>query len=135
MRPLAKFLIFSGILFATASQANDKSEATQLLEQIRNTIGKAACNDQQQCKTIGIGLKACGGPELYLAWSTLATDVNLLNALSLNYRTLREEQIKAAGEISNCMAIKDPGAYCQISAEKSATGVCQLGLDGVNIAN
>lgn len=135
MRTLAKIIFFSSILIAGTSQANEKTEALQLLEQIRDNIGKAACDDQQQCKTIGIGLKACGGPELYLAWSTLATNAKLLNSLSLNYRRLREEQIKASGEISNCMAIKDPGAYCQMAAEKSATGVCQLGLDGMNIAN
>lgn len=135
MRQLAKILILNGILFASASQANEKSEAAQLLEQIRSSIGNAACNEQQQCKTIGIGLKACGGPEVYLAWSTLSTDAKLLNSLSQRYRSLREDQIKAAGEMSNCMVIKDPGAYCQMPADKATIGVCQLGLDGVNIAN
>jgi hypothetical protein len=135
MRALAKILIFSSIFFATASQANDKTEAFQLPQQIRDNIGKAACDDQQQCKTIGIGLKACGGPELYLAWSSLAANAKLLNSLSQRYRNLREAQIKADGEISNCMAIKDPGAYCQFPAEKPTMGTCQLGLEGVNIAN
>jgi hypothetical protein len=135
MRALAKIFIISSIFFATASQANDKAEAFQLLEQIRANIGKASCDDQQQCKTIGIGLKACGGPELYLAWSSLATNAKVLNSLSQRYRSLREAQIKASGEISNCMAIKDPGAYCQFPADKPTMGTCQLGLEGVNIAN
>lgn len=135
MRQLAKIFIFSSSLFVSAVGASEKSDAAQLLEQIRSNIGNAACNDQQQCKSLGLGLKACGGPEMYLAWSTLTTNAQLLSSLSQRYRSLREEQIKAAGEISNCMLIKDPGAYCQTPADPKAMGVCQLGLEGMNIAN
>jgi len=33
-----------------------------LLEQIQSEVGKAACDSTEQCQTIAIGAKACGGP-------------------------------------------------------------------------
>ena len=43
-----------------------------LAEQIKAEVGDAACDAPQQCQTLAIGAKACGGPERYLASRTKA---------------------------------------------------------------
>ena len=45
-------------------------------------IGPATCSSTDECKTIGIGAKACGGPGGYLAWSTRDTDADKVRSLA-----------------------------------------------------
>src|ERR1043166_7657501 len=37
---------------------------------VQALIGDARCSADTQCATIGVGAKACGGPDAYVAWST-----------------------------------------------------------------
>jgi len=96
------------------------------LGEISGRIGDAACTVDSQCRTIGIGSKPCGGPERYLAWSTVRTDdvalrsaVERHNALEVKRRAAAADQMQ-----SNCMLVPDPGAYCapSLSASASARG-------------
>ncbi len=93
---------------------------TDLLQQLRAEIGGAACDSAQQCKTIPVGHKACGGPETYLAWSSKATDGAKLRSLADAYGAKRKSENVASGMASNCMAVMDPGATC--SAGRCVTG-------------
>jgi len=96
------------------------------LAQIRALIGDAACTDSSQCRTIGIGARACGGPQAYLAWSSAKTDGAALAVLGERFKKEREAAIAASGEMSTCQFLPDPGATCR-------NGTCQLnpvGPDG-----
>lgn len=93
---------------------------TDLLQQLRAEIGGAACDTAQQCKTIPVGHKACGGPETYLVWSSKASDGAKLRSLADAYGAKRKSENVASGMISNCMAVMDPGATC--SAGRCVTG-------------
>ena len=93
---------------------------TDLLQQLRAEIGGAACDTAQQCKTIPVGHKACGGPETYLAWSSKASDGAKLRSLADAYGAKRKSENVASGMISNCMAVMDPGATC--NAGRCVTG-------------
>lgn len=95
------------------------------LAQIRALIGTAACTDNSQCRTIGIGARACGGPQAYLAWSATHTDGAELAALAEKFKLEREAANAASGELSNCQFFPDPGASCR-------AGICQLNPVGAN---
>jgi hypothetical protein len=93
--------------------------STGLVAQMRAQIGTAACAESSQCKTVPLGARACGGPEGYLAYSTAATPPAPLQALAERYAQQRRAEQAAAGMMSTCQMMVDPGAVCQAS-------VCQL---------
>jgi hypothetical protein len=90
-------------------------------------VGDAACRADEQCATVGIGAKACGGPSSYLAYSTLRTDVQRLRAAAELEAQAQRKQMQARGEMSNCAVVPDPGAYCdRTQSGGNALGVCRL---------
>jgi hypothetical protein len=96
------------------------------LGQLRALIGNAACTDTAQCRTVPVGARGCGGPEMYLPWSTTQTRDDALQALAGRYKAERQAQIQASGEVSDCRFAVDPGAVCR-------AGACQLGDGGLQV--
>lgn len=86
--------------------------ARTLAQQIDAEIGDAACDSAQQCSTLAVGHKACGGPDGYRAWSSKRSDGARLSKLAER----QAEEIKAAdarsGRMSTCSVVTDPGATC-----------------------
>lgn len=75
-------------------------------------IGDAACDSSQQCKTVPIGSKGCGGPEGYLAYSTKRGDSAKIVRLAAEDTAKAKQQDQRSGMVSNCMMMMDPGAVC-----------------------
>jgi hypothetical protein len=96
-----------------------------LMQQIDAEIGAAACDSAQQCKTIAIGHKACGGPESYKAYSTKTGDGAKLARLAADYATERKNQDAKSGRMSTCSVVMDPGATC--NAGRCVTAAPSLG--------
>ena len=84
-----------------------------LLAQIQAEVGAAACDSTQQCHTLAIGAKACGGPERYLAWSSKEHDGKKLKALAQAQAEASRKQQQADGMMSTCSIVTDPGATCE----------------------
>jgi len=89
------------------AQAENKPEA-----QLAALIGDAACTSDQQCRTLGWGAKACGGPERWVAWSTARTDGAALERLAKRHADAQRVAQERSGMMSNCMYVADPGARC-----------------------
>ncbi|WP_075794435.1 hypothetical protein [Massilia putida] len=89
----------------------DKGSAP-LLARIEAERGDAACDADDQCHTIGVGHKACGGPERYLAWSSKNTDGTRLRALVSEHAAARRAEDTKTGMMSTCSVVPDPGAAC-----------------------
>jgi hypothetical protein len=83
-------------------------------------IGDAACDSDAQCHTIGVGAKACGGPQAYLAWSSKRTDGAALQQAAEREARAAAAEAAAKGIMSNCAIAKDPGAYCAAPAGPNA---------------
>jgi hypothetical protein len=98
------------------------SSAT-LAQQIQAEVGDAACDGPQQCHSIGVGSKSCGGPASYLAWSSKKSDGARLKALVERQRAEQREQDARDGRMSNCALVPDPGASCM-------AGQCRLNTGG-----
>ena len=86
--------------------------------------GDAACSSDSQCRTIGVGSKACGGPSGYLAWSSAQDDGASLAAAVQHHATLARAAHKATGRVSNCAVEPDPGAVCKAGADNKKR--CEL---------
>ena len=94
-------------------------------EQIQRLIGQAECQRDDECRSVGVGLQACGGPQAYLAWSTRSTNAQALMAAVSRYADERRLQITKTGEMSTCAVIPDPGARCDRVAP-ATSGRCVL---------
>lgn len=95
---------------APAQPAPDDSAA--LLRQVQSQAADLSCDSDQQCHTLAVGAKACGGPERYLPWSSKHQDGAALRALAARHAALRRAEDAKSGMLSNCLAVQDPGASC-----------------------
>ena len=112
----ASFLLLADSACGSAPTQNDAPPApgnASLLAQIQAEVGAAACDSTQQCHTLAIGAKACGGPERYLAWSSKEHDGKKLKALAQAQAEASRKQQQADGMMSTCAIVTDPGATCE----------------------
>jgi hypothetical protein len=113
-------LLASSACRSDAPQApSNASGSASLLARIDAERGTAACDADDQCHTIGVGHKACGGPERYLAWSSRNNDGTRLRALVAEHAAARGAEDSKKGMMSTCSVVPDPGATC-------AAGQCVL---------
>jgi hypothetical protein len=107
------------LLTALPARAAPVRDPATLLARIDAERGAAACDADAQCHSIGIGAKACGGPERYLAWSDKDSDGMRLRALVEEHAQARRAADAKAKMMSTCSIVTDPGAMC-------AAGRCVL---------
>ena len=90
-------------------------------------IGDAACDSDSQCRTIGVGAKACGGPQAYLAWSSKRSDGAALQQAAAREASAARAAAEASGIMSNCAMVRDPGAYCAATTGADAASAAGAG--------
>jgi hypothetical protein len=117
-RTLARLACLA-LLLASSACRSDAPQAPSsttgsapLLARIEAERGDAACDADDQCHTIGVGHKACGGPERYLAWSSKHSDGTRLRALVAEHAAARRAEDVKNGMMSTCSVVPDPGATC-----------------------
>jgi len=123
-----------GVAAAVLVGGNDSpawaaADSAALQAQALALIGDAACVDSDQCRTIEWGAKACGGPQAYVAWSTLRTDEAALKKAVAKFAASRRKEIERLGLASDCSLVADPGAACAPNPRGSANApprVCTL---------
>lgn len=116
---MKQYALLLACLFAGAC-SHAAPGGSNTLAQLRALGSAAACDSDQQCKTVPVGAKSCGGPESYMAYSTAKVSSDKANALAERYHKEREAENKASGAVSDCRYLMDPGAQCR-------AGTCQLG--------
>lgn len=79
---------------------------------LQSLVGEARCESDDQCRTVGWGHKACGGPQRWVAYSTLGTDVPALERLAREHAERQRAEQERGGMVSNCAYVPDPGARC-----------------------
>lgn len=111
-------LLLACLAASACSQATPGESKS--LSELRAIGRAAACSSDQQCKTLPVGAKSCGGPESYMAYSTASVSTERAASLAARYRKEREAENQASGLVSDCRFLMDPGAQCR-------AGTCQLG--------
>jgi hypothetical protein len=94
------------------------------LARIRALAGTPSCTSDAQCHSLPLGVRACGGPESYLVWSSAVTAQAEIQALGERYKEERRAANAASGRASTCQFLMDPGAVCR-------AGTCQPGSGGL----
>lgn len=94
--------------------------------QIDALIGDAACSSDAECLVIGVGAKACGGPDAYRAWSATHTDARLLETLVARDAAARRAAMGRLGMASDCAILPVPGVACVVPAGQRTVGRCVL---------
>jgi hypothetical protein len=90
------------------------------LTRIRALAATPSCASDDQCHSLPLGARPCGGPESYLPWSSAKTRQAEIEALGERYKEERRAANKASGMMSTCQFLMDPGAVCR-------AGTCQAG--------
>jgi hypothetical protein len=106
--------------------ALDPASAAALMQPIHTLIGDARCDNDTQCHSIGVGHKACGGPAGFMAWSSLVTDEQALRRAVDRQAQAQRVEDERKGMLSNCLALRDPGARCVASS--NGVRRCQLNV-------
>lgn len=98
---------------ATTGTTGVPTEA-DLQQQINTVIGQAPCTADAQCRTIGVGANACGGPAAWRAWSTQNNPKSeALQSLVDQLAVLQRQRQAQSGMVSTCRYLPDPGAVCR----------------------
>ena len=89
-----------------------KAKISELANDIQLMIGEAKCTDNEQCATIAMGNKACGGPSFYLPYSIVNMDISALEKLAKEHRDLSSQYNKTTGMMSDCSFVTAPPVAC-----------------------
>ncbi len=129
----ASFLGLAGVAAAVDPAAASASAAADAHARMSTLIGDAACDSQDQCRTVGIGARPCGGPESWLAWSTKSTDPHALQEAAQAQAKASKDENQHSGLASDCRARPEPTVVCRPRAGDGKK-TCQLGQGGVDSA-
>lgn len=98
----------------SVASGSDREAEAAILSKINTTIGQAACETDAQCRTLGLGANACGGPAAWRPWSTLTNgQADRLRSLADELSALQRRRQMQDGRVSTCRYIPNPGAQCQ----------------------
>ena len=103
-------------LAASAGPSAHPQPVEKAWSAVEALVGTPRCRVDADCKAIGVGARACGGPERYLAWSTRSTDGARLAAAVARHARLREAADAKAGLASTCVVAEEPAVRCQRDA-------------------
>lgn len=105
---LVVLLLFAGCEFLNLDKGSQDNDLEKLELRIHALIGDAEASTLRQCRTVGFGAKACGGPKTYLVYSITATDESELLPLVLRYNALDDERNRRLGLGSDCAFVTPP---------------------------
>ncbi len=80
----------------------------ELLNDIRATAGVAYAENLTSCKLAEVGVKACGGPERYIIYSTEVADEKALLELIARYNEASAALNRENQLVSDCSVITRP---------------------------
>jgi len=110
----------------TANTAPRSDGPTSGIHQIEQIIGPASCSNDGECRIIGVGALACGGPEAYRAWSIVRTDAVALEQAVAMDSAARRAELEREGMRSTCAVRPVPGVACVPQSSAASIGRCVL---------
>jgi len=87
-------------------------DTRQLQLRLERLTENKGCEQDNQCKVIGVGARPCGGPDQYLLYSTLHTDEKMLSYTNDRYQKLKKQQNEKLGLMSTCQMLMPPVSAC-----------------------
>ena len=97
---------------AAADPAALEAEMRALRAEIVKEIGNAPCANLVHCRRLALGVRPCGGPDEYLAYSSVTGDKTQLENKALEYALLQEDLHRARGTVGACVMLPLPRLVC-----------------------
>ena len=116
--PILKIVFLGFTLFMACSQevsltpVDDDQKLVQLSEEIEEFAKNKACSGGDNCKTMAMGSKPCGGPTSYIIYSLSKTDEKQLSDKVKQYTDLQKELNIKYNRISDCSLLIPPTVDC-----------------------
>lgn len=98
------------LMAADAGDAEDELES--LRAAIIKLIGQAPCANLVRCRLLALGTRPCGGPDEYLAYSSITVQRIVLENKAVEYGLLQEELQRAGGAAGACVMLPEPRLAC-----------------------
>lgn len=76
-------------------------------QEIIDYIAGFECNNSENCNTIALGVKPCGGPTEFLTFPS-SVDLNELEAMVESYNQLNLEYNIQTNAVSDCSVVQPP---------------------------
>ena len=117
MKKKISFILLSASLFACAGQESDSKKSAVAappqdpLAEIR-ALAKTSCQVNDDCASIGVGARPCGGPGFYMVYSKSATDETALKKKAEKYNSEQKSKNKKEGRMGICVVAKEPVLSC-----------------------
>jgi hypothetical protein len=93
--------------------ATDEEELARVRKEIIRMIGDPFCTNLVYCRVLALGVKPCGKPDEYLAYSNVAgTNTELLDTKAAEYAFLQEEVQTSKPPAGECVLPKKPDVRC-----------------------
>lgn len=125
MRTQLAFISFLFVVGCAASnqgsrpipdRGNSASELRQQIQQLQGTLNQLSrdkpCDSVDQCRSVAIGQKACGGPATYLVYSINGNGSDQLESLANRHRKLSRQYNKVTQAMSDCAVVMPPMLAC-----------------------
>lgn len=84
-----------------------------LRAEVMQMIGEARADDVQQCRVVGFGHKACGGPAQYVAVSVKDGNEDEIMAKIAEYNAAEKAENERLGRMSDCAVVPKPSVKLQ----------------------
>ena len=97
---------------ATLTPAEDDQKLTQLGKEIEDFAKNKTCSGGDNCRTMAMGSKPCGGPTSYIIYSLSKTDEKQLSDKVKQYTDLQKELNIKYNRASDCMFLTLPTVNC-----------------------
>ena len=131
MRPLTVLSYLCLCLAQAACAAGDGGDggaagapaSSETLARLRALGAASQCRQAADCRTVPAGVRACGGPAVYVAVAK-ADEAAALALAQRQTAQRREEMARTPEPPSTCEVIRDPGAQC-------VAGRCVAGGQGL----
>ena len=91
---------------------SDTEAAARLRGEIAAAIGEARCRNLVNCRIVGLGVRPCGGPEEYVAYSIWDTDREHISNLVSEYNLVKEDLMMESELVGTCQQLTQPGVDC-----------------------
>jgi hypothetical protein len=120
---ILKFIILGFVLFVSCAKEDimdnnfyaslgDDQKLSLLAKNIEEFAKNKACTGGDNCRTMAMGAKACGGPTNYIIYSLTKTDEKLLSEKVKQYTDFQKELNIKYNRVSDCLFLSPPTVDC-----------------------
>lgn len=97
---------------ASLMPSDDDQKLTRLSKEIEEYAKNKACSGGDNCRTMAMGSKPCGGPTSYIIYSLSKTDEKQLSDKVKQYTDLEKELNIKYNRMSDCSLLMPPTVEC-----------------------